>query len=153
MDDKGLRYNKGKPKLSYVLEAEAAIAGAAKVMSHVVESGKYPRRNWKKGLPVTEIVDSMMRHMVDFMNGNDLDAEDGLPAVDHLLVNALFLSQMYHTQPEMDDRVVTAIIRNGDRHAVYVPGSTNPDPNPHPSGPVLPSDERLPSPPPLIARR
>jgi len=84
------RLNVGKPKLSLVLEAGRALEGAAEVLEYGM--GKYSRGNWKLGLPATEIIDSLSRHMKAFMDGQDLDPESGCLHVDHILVNALFLS-------------------------------------------------------------
>lgn len=96
-----LRYNEGKPKLSYVLSAKHALEGAAAVME--VGAKKYERDNWKKPFPKEVLVDSLLRHLVDFMDGVDLDSETGLPHVDHILCNAIFLS--YHYNGRKDERI------------------------------------------------
>lgn len=79
-----------------------AIEGIARVLEFGAR--KYARSNWKKGLKVTEIIDSMLRHQVAFLNGEDIDAESGLPHPFHIACNALFLAEMMHIKPEMDDR-------------------------------------------------
>lgn len=99
---KALRYNEGKPKLSFLLSAPHAIHGLAKVMEY--GSLKYSRDNWLKGLPMTEVMDSMLRHIVSFNSGEDADPESGLPHVDHILCNALFLSEFFYVNPGTDDR-------------------------------------------------
>lgn len=99
---KGLRYNDGKPEMSYILEARHALHGLAKVLE--LGAKKYSRGNWRKGLSHTSIVDSMTRHLTAYMSGENNDPETGLPHVDHVLCNALFLSEMTRTYPELDDR-------------------------------------------------
>lgn len=99
----GDRHNAGKPMITLVLEAPEAIKGCAKVLEFGMS--KYSRGNWKRGLKYTEIADSLSRHLLDFLNGIDNDeAESNLPHVDQILCNALFLSQMFHTRKDMDDR-------------------------------------------------
>ena len=100
----GERHNNGKPKLSMVLEANNALRGAAQVL--MMGEKKYSRSNWKKGLKQTEVVDSLMRHLLQYMNGENLDPESTLPHVDHILVNALFLAEMAHAYPQFDDRAI-----------------------------------------------
>lgn len=97
-----IRFNGGKPQLSMVLEARNALIGAARVMEY--GATKYPRSNWRKGLHATKLIDSMMRHLTAFAAGETIDPESGLPHVDHLLCNALFLSETMVSHPEMDDR-------------------------------------------------
>ena len=103
--DQGLRYNTGKPQLSLVLEAPNALRGVARVLEFGAK--KYDRSNWKRGLPYTEITDSLLRHMLAFFEGEELDAESGLPHTDHIATNALFLSEMRVHKPECDDRSPT----------------------------------------------
>lgn len=110
MTDKALRYNTGKAPLSIVLEAPHAVEGLAKVLSFGAQ--KYARGNFKRGLPYTEIVDSMLRHTTKFLSGESTDEESGLPHVDHILCNALFLSEMTRIQPEFDDRTTTTTTPN-----------------------------------------
>jgi len=100
--DKADRLNDGKPKLSMVLEASNALDGAARVL--MFGANKYDRGNWRKGLNHTEICDSLLRHLTAYLSGEDNDQDSGLPHVDHIQCNALFLSEMYHTKRGVDDR-------------------------------------------------
>ena len=109
MSNQGDRDNSSKPVISMVLEAPAAIEGVARVLEFGRE--KYARSNWKKGLPYTEIIDSMSRHLLKIMSGEDIDPESELPHCSHVLCNALFLSEMMLTRPDMEDRpVVTTVV-------------------------------------------
>lgn len=98
----GLRHNQGKAPLSMILEANNALTGCAQVLAFGAE--KYDRGNWRKGLKTTEIADSLLRHLSAYLSGEDTDSDSKLLHVDHILCNALFLSETIRTHPQLDDR-------------------------------------------------
>lgn len=99
-EEAALRYNDGKPKWSLVPMK------ALEPMVYVLMFGaeKYASWNWTKGLSYSSIIDSMQRHINQFMDGEDIDKESKLHHIGHILCNALFLSWMILNKPEMDDR-------------------------------------------------
>ncbi len=97
---RGDRWNKGKLRWSLMdLDALAP-------MIRVLEFGskKYSDHNWKKGLLITELLESTIRHIQDLQRGEDNDPESNLPHTGHILCNAMFLSYMMIYRPEMDNR-------------------------------------------------
>ena len=85
-----IRYNNGKDQWALV-DFEAL-----KPMVAVLEFGakKYSPDNWMKGLETTKIVESLLRHVFAYLNGEDEDPESKLPHTGHILANAMFLSHM-----------------------------------------------------------
>lgn len=74
------------------LPLEALAAGAA-----ALEYGakKYAPRNWEKGLPWQQMIDSLKRHIDDFERGHDYDdGADGsnLPQICLIMASAMMLS-------------------------------------------------------------
>lgn len=96
----GSRYNTGKPKWSLV--PQSALLPMVAVLEYGAE--KYAPHNWMKGLKVTEICESMKRHLDAFMEGETYDPESGRPHIGHIQCNALFLSWMLTNRPDLDDR-------------------------------------------------
>lgn len=97
-ESRAKRLNAGKPQLSLVLEFRHALEGAARGFEEGVE--KYGRGNWRKGMPEYEVVDSLARHLLAFMSGEEIDPTSGLPHVDKALCNAIMLSEYYHTRAD-----------------------------------------------------
>lgn len=100
-EEKGQRFNSGKPKWSLVPQS------ALLPMVSVLEFGaqKYAAHNWMKGLFVTEICESMKRHLDAFMEGENDDPESKLSHIGHIQCNALFLAWTMENRSDMDDRV------------------------------------------------
>lgn len=92
--NKAVRLNSGKPKMSYIFDAPDAMRGFVQVMQSA--EVKYPRNNWKKGRPVSDTIDSLLRHIMALQNGEHNDNESGMPHVDHIVANAVILSQNFH---------------------------------------------------------
>jgi len=82
-----VRYNEGKPQyslitLSYFQPLVAALEYGAQ---------KYPRFNYRAGYPQSQIADSLMRHISDFLDGKILDQESGVAIIGLIQANAMFL--------------------------------------------------------------
>lgn len=100
-EDKGMRFNAGKPQLSYIMSCDVAMTGLTRVMEFGAE--KYARNNWKKGLDPTEVTDSLLRHLMAYTNGEVRDQESGLPHIDHVLFNAMALSTFGNREEPNDN--------------------------------------------------
>ena len=96
------RFNEGKPRWSLVPQSTLI------PMVRVLEFGanKYGDYNWTKGLSITEICESLKRHLDAFMEGEDNDPESKLSHIGHIQCNALFLSWMMENRSDLDDRIV-----------------------------------------------
>lgn len=86
--DKATRYNAGKPRWSLVDHA------SLEPLVRVLEFGetKYGRWNWKKGLDKTEILESLYRHLICLIDGEEFDKETKLHHIGHIMSNAMFYS-------------------------------------------------------------
>lgn len=58
---------------------------------------KYDPWNWSKGLPLVQLLASLMRHSWKLLRGEDHDKETGLHHADHILWNAIaIVHNIYH---------------------------------------------------------
>ena len=96
----GIRHDKDKPRVSLI--SPNALLGLAKVMTH--GSTKYEDYNWRKGLDWTRLIDATQRHLLAFTSGIDIDAESGMPHIDHVAANIMMLQDHYHCGLGKDDR-------------------------------------------------
>jgi len=67
----------------------------------IVISGAW---NWCKGMPVSAVSESLLRHMFAFLNGEDKDPESGIDHLGHVMSNAMFLSYIMREKSQYDDR-------------------------------------------------
>ena len=124
----GLRYNDNKPKWSLVdftsLESMVRVLeyGAHKYSIFEDKNGKQykgseitkeeaenlkeiysGKDNWKNGMPVSKIMESLLRHAFAILDGESTDKESGEEHIGHLMCNAMFVSYMLKNKPELND--------------------------------------------------
>lgn len=98
--EQATRYNTGK--LRWTLIDWGTMEELVKVLEYGII--KYAIDDWKKGMPTTEVSDSLLRHLTSYLQGEDNDKESGLPHTGHILCNAMFLAFMHKYKPEFDSR-------------------------------------------------
>lgn len=100
VDGGGLRYNEGKPPLELIPpEPLWAMAGGLQY-----GAGKYAPRNWERGMAWSKPYACLMRHLLKWWEGKEIDEESGLPHLWHVLINAAFLTTYSMRQIGEDDR-------------------------------------------------
>jgi Domain of unknown function (DUF5664) len=83
-----------------------AVAAAAASLEYGAK--KYADRNWEKGLPWQQMIDSLKRHIEDFERGHDYDdGEDGsdLHQVCMIMASAMMLTASVIRGIGVDDRL------------------------------------------------
>lgn len=96
----GTKFDAGKAQLHMC--PEEAFIGMARAFEYGAK--KYSKWNFKNGIEFTRLSDSLQRHLLAFMSGEDNDPESGLPHTYHLLANAAMLEFMRVHRQEKDDR-------------------------------------------------
>jgi hypothetical protein len=94
------RANTGKVELSLV--PTVLTEEVAKVLMFGAQ--KYDKHNWRKGFAWTSVMNSMMRHVNAWLDGEDLDPESGLPHLAHIGCNVAFLLEFRKYGMGIDDR-------------------------------------------------
>ena len=100
--NEALRYNEGKAELAEILQFDNALEALAKVMS---QGGvKYEHRNWLKGgKPDAEYLNSALRHLLSFEQGEFYDQDTGCAHIAHVAWNMLALLRLnHHDAPVLD---------------------------------------------------
>lgn len=89
-DNKAERFNTGKLRWGLVWWP------ALEVMLLVLEFGaiKYAPDNWRKGLHREEILESIQRHLIALLQGQEEDPESKISHVGHIMCNCMFY--LYH---------------------------------------------------------
>lgn len=95
--------DEGKLGLQYIL-AMPGLKEVAKVGDFGAK--KYGQWNYRAGMPWMKLLGSCSRHLISFINGEDLDPESACPHLAHLAYNALMLLEFMETKRAQDDRYV-----------------------------------------------
>ena len=99
-----LRFNEGKPSLAYILQFKNPIKAIARIMEF--GATKYADGNWRKGgKPDREYLDSMMRHLTDWVHGKKYDKDSGCSHLGHAIWNLMALHELNHPDEIIDDEV------------------------------------------------
>ena len=97
------KYDHGKPPLGLI--PHSALLEEASVLGFGCE--KYGRHNWRQGVEWQRLINSALRHIHAFNDGEDLDPETGLHHLAHARASLGFLIEYTTTHPELDDRHVS----------------------------------------------
>lgn len=89
-------------KLPLDLLDPVALEGLAAVLQFGAK--KYAPNNWRGGISYTRLLGAILRHTFAIMRGEDIDEESGLPHVDCVQCEAMFLSFMMKQRKDLDDR-------------------------------------------------
>lgn len=89
--------------IRYDLIPPHGITEVSKVLTEKLE--KYNKNEWKYGLPWSEVLSSLKKHLNEFESGNDFD-ENGNLNLASVAMNALILCEYYKIYPQGDDRVI-----------------------------------------------
>jgi hypothetical protein len=100
LDGGGRKNDSGKPMLSLV--STPALFGLARVLTFGAQ--KYSADNWRDGFAWRRLINSLLRHGLEFSDGQDIDPESGLPTIDHLGCCWMFLSEAQKRRQGTDDR-------------------------------------------------
>jgi hypothetical protein len=100
--EQGSHKDDGKPRVD-LLDPDALL-GLSRVLSFGCE--KYAAHNWRGGIKFSRIIGSILRHLFAIMGGEDIDLESGLPHIDHLGCDWMFLSYYMKKRKDLDDRFI-----------------------------------------------
>lgn len=98
--EQGIKFDSNKPRMD--LLDPYALEELAKVLSF--GAVKYEPNNWRKGIAITRLTSSLLRHVFAFMRGESTDPETGLSHIAHAMCNCMFILWTVRNRPAFDDR-------------------------------------------------
>lgn len=98
-DGIGIKHDQDKPMLNLI--DPQAIEGLAAVLTFGAK--KYAADNWRGGINNSRLIASLLRHLFAIMRGELVDPESGLPHIDHVGCNWMFLSNNLKNRPDLND--------------------------------------------------
>lgn len=97
---KGLKYDAGKPPLAYIPKAALYAEGEAFAFG----AKKYESWNYKNGLLISRTLSAALRHIAQFLDGQNNDNESGVNHLGCARANLGMALDTLANHPEMDDR-------------------------------------------------
>ena len=92
--------NSEKPRLSLIPKSALwALAGAL-----TYGEKHYGTHNWREGIKVSYLIDAAMRHMTQFMDGEDIDPGSNNHHLGNAMANLSMAIEMVESMPNFDDR-------------------------------------------------
>lgn len=108
--------SEGKPKLSLV--PKSAIWGAAEALTYGMQKhGKYSFK--ENGFPYTDLADKVLRHMTEWLDGNDFDKETGFHQLHHAIADLAILIDVVNNNSHQDDRFKRSQKKNPEKVEIY----------------------------------
>lgn len=101
---RALRFAEGKPPLSWLDFGFLKEMAMVLYTSSEPAGGKYPVNNWRLGAPVTESLNSALRHLAQVVDGEYSDGETKRAHLAHAAINCMFVFCTLRDTPEHDDR-------------------------------------------------
>lgn len=96
----GQKYDQEKPELALI--PTIAIFEMAKAFTY--GKLKYGKFNFKEGIEITRLISAALRHIYQFLAGEDNDQESGNSHLGHAMANLAMALDMLELHSELDDR-------------------------------------------------
>lgn len=96
----GTKHDQDKPALAYIPKAALYAEGQA----FAYGAKKYDAWNYKNGIAVTRTLGAAVRHIVQFLDGEDKDAESGTHHLGCARANLAMALDTLENHPKFDDR-------------------------------------------------
>jgi hypothetical protein len=97
---KATKFDGDKPRISLI--PKDALWEMGKAFKHGEQ--KYGTFNYKHGFKYTRLADAAMRHLTQFMDGENNDSESGHSHLGHAMASIAMLLDSHINHPELDDR-------------------------------------------------
>lgn len=102
-DGGGLRFNSKKIEVTQCPRSVIYAIASVLMANSQKYGGKYPDRNWERGMAFSTVMNSMQRHLDLRLCGEVYDKESGFPHTWHMATNAAFLVEYELMFEEGDD--------------------------------------------------
>lgn len=99
-EQKGMKHDSEKIQLE--LLSTKWLLGVGRVLTFGAK--KYASHNWRKGIQQSRLLGASLRHILAYLDGEDLDQESGLSHLFHASCCLMFAAELKETRPDLDDR-------------------------------------------------